>query len=91
LLAAGLDKRDRRSWLIASVCSDFTTQMSSAIVPVCGSNSLSHRPHLPWRLKRNIGATQGNELWPEVMPVMRWPMRIDAGSWVPCSWRSVGL
>ena len=34
------------SWLIASVCIDLMTQMSSTIFAVCGSSSLTHVPDL---------------------------------------------
>ena len=47
---------------------------------MCGSSSLTQAPHLPCCANLNIGATQGNDFWPEVMPVMRWPMRTEAGS-----------
>ena len=46
---------------------------------MCGNSSLTHAPHWPCWANLNIGATHGNDFWPEVMPVIRWPMRIDAG------------
>src|SRR5947208_1872337 len=67
------------SWLIASVLSDLTTAMSSATVATFGSSSLTQRPHLPCCANLNIGATQGNDFCPAVMPVTRCPMRTDAG------------
>ncbi len=47
---------------------------------------------LPVLLELEDGAAPpGNVLWPEVMPVMRWPMRTLPGSSVPDSLSSVGL
>ena len=41
---------------------------------VCGSSSLSHAPLLPCCANLKIDFVTGNELCPDVMPVMRWPM-----------------
>ena len=35
------------SWLIASVCTERSTQISSAMPPMCGRSSLTSVPHLP--------------------------------------------
>ena len=71
------------SWLIASVHIDFTTHQSSAIRPMLGSSSLTHSPLLPCCRHSNIGATQGNLLCPDVIPVSLCPIRIDAGNSSP--------
>ena len=59
--------------------------MSSTIFAVCGSSSLTQAPDLPccWNLK--IDRATGKLLCPEVMPVMRWPMRTLPGSSVPAN------
>ena len=60
-------------------------QMSSAIFAVCGSSSLSHAPDLPCCANLKIdGATGKARLRRDVMPVSRWPMRMESGSSVPC-------
>ena len=79
------------SWLIASVCIDLMIQMSSAISPVCGSSSLSQAPLLPCWANSNIGATQGNDFWPLVIPVIRCPIRTEPGSSSPWCSLSFGL
>ena len=38
-----------------------------------------------------IGAAQGNDFWPDVMPVMRWPIRTRPGNSLPLSFCSAGL
>ena len=74
------------SWLIASVCIDWMKQSSSATPAVCGSSSLTQVPLWPCRANRNrLGAT-GKLACVAVMPVSRWPLRIESGSSVP--WRS---
>ena len=80
------------SWLIASVCIDLTMQqMSSTTWPVCGNSSLSHAPLWPCWANLNIDGATGKLFWPEVMPVSRWPMRIESGSSVPFLSRRPGL
>src|SRR5215213_959653 len=59
------------SWLIASVWSDFTTAISSAMVATFGSNSLTQVPALPcWANLNREGAT-GRVFWPEVIAEQR--------------------
>jgi len=61
------------SWLIASVCIDRITQMSSAIRAMFGKSSLIHMPLFPcWANLNRLGA-RGNEAWRAVMPVSRSP------------------
>ena len=48
--------------------------MSSAIVAVCGSSSLIHVRSSHTVANSNIGATQGNDFCPLVIPVIRWPL-----------------
>jgi hypothetical protein len=70
------------SWLIASVCIERTTHSSDATVPSCGRSSLNHSPSARFLCSANLnmdGAT-GNRVCPLVMPVRRWPFRIEAGS-----------
>ena len=76
---------------MASVCTVLMIAISSTIFAWCGSSSLIHVPDFPAWLNLKIERATGKELWPEVMPVMRWPMRIEAGSSVPCSFSSCGL
>src|SRR5208282_4200649 len=57
--------------------------MSSTIFAVCGSSSLSVVPDFPAGLKLKMEGATGRVDWPEVMPVMRWPMRMDSGKSVP--------
>ena len=79
------------SWLIASVFTVFMTHRSSMILPVCGNNSLIQVPFLPCWVNLNFEPMTGKLFWPEVMPVRRWPMRIESGSSVPVSFASFGL
>src|SRR5579871_5470845 len=67
------------SWLIASVHRLLTTAMSSTIFAVHGSNSLTQRPHLPWRANLYFDGAMGKRVWALVMVVRRWPLRIDSG------------
>ena len=71
------------SWLIASVCIDLMKHSSSATLAVCGSSSLTQAPLWPWRANRNRLAATGKLSCREVMPVSRWPLRIESGSSVP--------
>ena len=59
--------------------------MSSTIFAVCGSSSLTHAPDWPCCANLKIEGRPGSVFWPDVMPVIRWPMRTLAGSSVPCS------
>ena len=71
------------SWLIASVCIDLMKHSSSTTRAVCGRSSLTQAPDWPCLAKRNrLGAT-GKLACVEVMPVSRWPFRIESGSSVP--------
>ena len=79
------------SWLIASVKSERTTQMSSAMPAVCGSSSLNIVPLLPAGANLNIEFATGNFAWPDDMPVSRWPLRIVSGRSEPRSLSSAGL
>ena len=65
--------------------------MSSTIFAVCGSSSLTHVPDFPCCSNLKIDRATGKLIWPEVMPVMRWPMRTLSGSSVPANFSSVGL
>ena len=76
---------------MASVFSDLQMAMSSTIVAVFGSSSLTQAPHRPCWANLKIGAAQGNDFCPEVMPVTRWPMRILAGNSVPFSFSRAAL
>jgi hypothetical protein len=69
------------SWLIASVCIERTMHNSSATAPRCGSASLIQAPSPPlsWRVKWNDDGATGKRVWPDVMPVSRWPLRTDSG------------
>ena len=69
------------SWLMASVYTDLTMRdVVDDLARVCGSSSLSQVPILAVLLELEDRARRpGSELWPEVMPVMRWPRRIGVG------------
>ena len=71
------------SWLIASVCIERMMQMSSAIVAVCGKSSLSQAPLWPCRANLKIDGATGKLFWPEVIVVIRWPIRTESGSSMP--------
>ena len=79
------------SWLIASVCMERMRQSLSITRPVCGSSSLIDVPDWPHWRKPYFEAMTGKVFWPEVIPVSRWPMRIESGSSVPCFDTSPGL
>ena len=80
------------SWLIASVCIDLMKQSSSATLAVCGSSSLTVGPALAVpREPEPARPRPGSSSCREVMPVSRWPFRIESGSSVPCSRASRGL
>ena len=57
--------------------------MSSTIFAWCGSSSLSIAPDFPAGAKLKMEGATGRVDWPEVMPVMRWPMRTESGRSVP--------
>jgi hypothetical protein len=79
------------SWLIASVCIDRTRQSLSMIRPVCGRSSLISVPDSPHGLKPYFDAITGKLFWPLVIPVSRWPLRIESGSSLPCRATSPGF
>ena len=54
-------------------------QMSSTILRVYGSSSQTHMPDLPCWPNLNFDGAIGNRLWPEVMVVSRWPLRMESG------------
>jgi|GEM_PF-6950735 len=59
------------SWLIASVCIERITAMSSTILEVYGSRSLIQVPLLPCWAKLPIEPNSGNDFCRAVMPVTR--------------------
>ncbi len=71
------------SWLMASVCIDRISVMRSTILPWCGSSSLSSMPDWPCLWNWKIERATGSDDCPDVMPVMRWPWRMESGSSVP--------
>jgi hypothetical protein len=64
---------------MASVLTDLMMAMSSTTLPVCGSSSLSQVPFLPYCWNLNSDGATGNRAWPEVMVVIRCPLRTDSG------------
>ena len=76
---------------MASVLTVLTMVMSSTILAMFGSSSLTQAPDLPCCSNLKIERATGKLDWPEVMPVMRWPMRMLPGSSVPTSLLSEGL
>ncbi len=66
-------------------------QMSSAMPAVWGSSSLSQAPALSVRANLKIDGATGKFFWPEVIVVMRWPMRTESGSSIPRWSRIAGL
>ena len=59
--------------------------MSSTISAVCGRSSLSHAPLWPCCVNLKIDGATGKLFCPEVIVVIRWPMRTESGSSVPAS------
>ena len=92
LLAAALDERDRRIVIDrvrvhrlddGDVVDDLGDVRQQLADPRAG---------LPVLLElERSSAPPGSVVWPEVMPVMRWPMRTLPGSSVPANLSSVGL
>ena len=66
--------------MMASVLTVLITARSSTIFAVCGSSSLTQAPLEPCRLNLKIDGATGKRFWPDVIVVMRWPLRIVAGS-----------
>ena len=79
------------SWLICSVCIDLMKHRSSTIFAVCGSSSLTHAPDWPCCANLKIDGATGKLVCAAVMPVSRWPLRIESGRSVPCTSASCGL
>ncbi len=67
------------SWLIASVCIERMIVMSSTIPAVCGKSSLSHAPLWPCWANLKIDGATGKFFCPEVIVVIRWPIRTESG------------
>jgi hypothetical protein len=67
------------SWLIASVFTVRTIARSSTTFAVCGKSSLTQAPDWPWRLNLKIEGAIGSRLWPDVIVVIRWPIRTESG------------
>ncbi len=53
--------------------------MSSTALAVHGSSSDTHMPLLPYCANLNFDGATGKRAWPLVMPVSRWPMRMESG------------
>ena len=64
---------------MASVLTVLTMVMSSTIFAVCGSSSLIQVPLSPCSVELEDRGATGSEFWPEVMPVIRWPLRMESG------------
>ncbi len=79
------------SWLMASVHMVLMMAMSSTILAVCGISSLIQAPELPYCANLKTDGATGSVAWPDVMPVMRWPMRTLAGRSTPMYSFSFGL
>ena len=73
------------SWLIALVCTVFTTAMSSTIFAVCGRSELTQRPHSPCWVNVNFVGATGNFPCPLVIVVMRSPRKSFGNSLPNCS------
>ena len=67
------------SWLIASVLTVLITARSSTMPAVCGSNSLTQAPCCPCCRNLNLDGAMGNRFCPDVIVVIRWPLRIESG------------
>jgi hypothetical protein len=65
--------------LIALVCTVLINAISSTIPAVCGSSSLTQRPHWPCCVNLNIEGATGRRVWPLVIVVIRWPLRTESG------------
>ncbi len=79
------------SWLIASVLTDLMIVMSSTIVEMCGNSSLTHEPQCPCCANLKTDGAQGNRAWPEVIVVMRLPLRMLSGRSLSKNSASFGL
>ena len=66
-------------------------QSSSTIFAVCGISSLTHAPDCPCCANWKSEGTMGNVACVAVMPVSRWPLRIESGRSVPFHFCSSGL
>ena len=64
---------------------------SSAIFAVWGSSSLSQAPLSPCWANLKIEGATGKLFWPEVIVVIRCPIRIESGSSTPRLFRIAGL
>ena len=71
------------SWLIASVCTDRMRQRSSATAAVCGKSSLNSAPDSPYFANLKIVGATGRLFCPEVIVVIRCPIRTESGSSIP--------
>ena len=67
------------SWLIALVWTVLISARSSTTLAVCGSSSLTHRPHWPCWANLNFDGATGSRDWPLVIVVIRWPIRTLSG------------
>ena len=66
-----------------SVNIDRATQISSAMLAVCGSNSLNQAPACPCCVNLNGDPTIGIDDWLPDMPVSRCPPRTESGNCSP--------
>ena len=76
---------------MASVLIVLTMVMSSTILAIFGSSSLTQAPDCPCCSNLKMERATGKLVCPDVIPVMRCPMRTLAGSSVPASLLSAGL
>ena len=74
---------------MASVCMERTSAISSAMEPMCGSNSEISMPDWPWRSKRKRLPTQLSG-WP-MSWAMRWPLVRLSGMGLPFIFTNWGL
>src|SRR6478672_11780149 len=79
------------AWLTASVFIDRTTQMSSAIDPVCGMRVESSIPDFPYRVNGLIPGTHGHFLYDAVIVESRVPPRTLSGRSCIAIFCSVGF
>ena len=77
---------------MASVWTDLDrSSRSSTILAVCGSSSLTQAPDLPCCLNLKIDGATGSVPCPDVIPVIRCPIRIESGKFDAAAFLKLGF
>ena len=83
-LRAGLDERDRR--VVVDRLGLHRADDADVVGdrrPCAASSSLSQAPLWPCWANLKIDGATGKLFWPEVIVVIRWPIRTESGSSIP--------